>query len=86
MVEKRKIYDSEAEFERDRRKMWGKGYTVIDRRMVPGQRWRWPPTTGDDFFVLVLLWPLWLAGWLLFRKAPEQQMLVTYVRSEEDPG
>jgi hypothetical protein len=77
---KRKVYDSEAEFEADRKKMCAKGWVVLERRFVPVSRPSWSALHTDSLAALIFLSPLLLVGWLLYRKAPAEEIVVTYGR------
>jgi hypothetical protein len=77
---KRKVYDGEAEFEADRAKMRAKRWVVLERRVVPVARPSWSMLNTDPLAALILLSPLLLVGWLLYLKAPAEEIVVTYGR------
>lgn len=75
---KRKMYDSDAEFERDRTRLHQEGWIVTERQVVAVPGWQW---VGDgDLFGWLLTLPLQLLGWRLYGQRPERQLAVTYVR------
>lgn len=85
MSEKRKTYDSRAEFEADRKKMWERGWVVAGHRLMPVVKPSWAMADGHGSVVAwVAMLPLLLLGRLLYRNAPDEQIVVTYVRDSDE--
>lgn len=80
MKTKRKVYDGHEEFDADRRKMWAKGWFVVEERKQPVVK---PSCASADLHSLgatIVLSPTLLLGWLIYRKAPDEEIVVTYGR------
>ena len=78
-----RVYETEAAFEKDRRKRVRDGWMVMERDMVPGARWKWASALSGEGVILL---PLWVVGWLIFRKAPEWEIRVRYEREVRGMG
>lgn len=80
---KQKTYDSEREFEADRKKMWRKGWLVVEKRLTPVVRPSWAVWGSQaDFGAQMATLPLFVLGRLIYRKAPDNRIVVTYERGE----
>ena len=81
MQRKRKTYSSEEELARDRQRMWDEGWVITGRRDVPVPRWRWFPSgASENALVWLIMSPLILLGWVIWRHAPEREIVVEYER------
>ena len=82
---KTKTYDSEEEFERDRRRMFESGgWMVVEKMVVPLVKpsWAMAGTAGGSVAAWVFMVPLMLLGKLIYRNAPDEQIVVTYARPD----
>jgi len=80
---KRKVYGSPDEFDTDRKKMWSKGWLVLDHRAQRVVRPSWSALgPSASLAILVVMSPLLLLGWLIYRHAPDEEIVVTYGRRE----
>lgn len=84
---KRKVYGSPAEFENDRTKMWSKGWLVQEQRTVQVAKPSWATLNSESFVAIILSSPLLLLGWMIYRNAPDEEIVVTFwSRDGEPPG
>jgi hypothetical protein len=78
---KRRIYSSDGEFEIDRRELGRGGWVVVERHRQPvGKPWGALDSGAADWAVYLVMAPLLFLGWLIFRRAPGEEIVVLYER------